>query len=187
MLKKNNLYILGIITLIGFPLIGFGINLLFENDAKLELLVIKSDDWSSILAGALFGLSFAMLAERLSEIPFISKSTYDMTEFLRGLKLNLFDVLFLSFAAGFGEEILFRGAIQGQLGIWITSVIFIAIHGYLNILNPGMFVFGLFLTLFSALLGFLFELHGIWSSISAHFIYDFVLLYSLREGTKKLI
>ncbi len=187
MLKKNNLYILGIITLIGFPLVGFGINFLFEGGFKLEVLKVELNAWPSILAGGLFGLSVAMLAERISEIPFISKSTYDLTEFFRGLNLNSFDVIFLSFAAGFGEEILFRGAIQGQLGIWITSIIFIAIHGYLNIFNLGMFVFGIFLTLFSVLLGYLFEEYGIWSSITAHFIYDLVLLYSLKEGTKNAI
>ncbi|MEZ4937474.1 MAG: CPBP family intramembrane glutamic endopeptidase [Crocinitomicaceae bacterium] len=185
MLKKNNLYILGLITLLGFPLIGFGINMIFEGRAKIELLNLSSDSWISIIAGILFGISFAMVAERMSEIPFISRSTYDLTQFFQGLNLNLFDIFFLAFSTGFGEEILFRGAIQGQLGIWLTSILFIAIHGYLNPKNIGMFLFGVFLVLFSAFMGYLFEQHGIWSSIMAHFSYDFILLYSLRKSTKK--
>ncbi|MCB0477569.1 MAG: CPBP family intramembrane metalloprotease [Crocinitomicaceae bacterium] len=187
MLKKNNLYLLGIITLIGFPALGFGFNYLFEGALHLELLRLNSNSWIAIVAGLLFGISFAMVAERMSEIPFISKSTYDLTEFFKGLNLTFFDIFFLAFAAGFGEEILFRGAIQGQLGIWLTSVIFIAIHGYLNPRNIGMFVFGSYLVLFSAFMGYIFEQYGIWSSIMAHFCYDLILLYSLKKSTNQLI
>lgn len=187
MIKKNNLYLLGLITLLGFPALGFLLNYFFESSPKIDLLILNSDSWISILAGILFGISIALVAERVSEIPFISKSTYDLTEVFRGLDLNVFDITFLAFSAGFGEEILFRGAIQGQLGIWLTSIIFIAIHGYLNPKNLGMFVFGLFLVLFSAFLGYLFEHHGIWSAIMAHFSYDLVLLNSLRISSKRLI
>lgn len=181
MLKKNNLYLLGLATLIGFPLLGFGINYLIESDSKLDILQFRKTDFYNIPVGLIIGISIAMIAERVSEIPFISKSAYDLTEFFRGLKLNFFDVFFLSFAAGFGEEIFFRGIIQDHLGIWVTSIIFIAIHGYLNIKNPGMFVFGLFLILFSNLLGLLHSIYGIWPAIAAHFSYDLILLASLKK------
>lgn len=183
MLKKNNLYLLGTITLLGFPIVGFAIQFIIERQLEFDYLKIHSTDLPTILAGLLFGFSFALIAERISEIEFISKSTYDLSKFLKDLKLDYFDVFFLSFAAGFGEEILFRGILQPYLGIWITSIVFIAIHGYLNIKKPGMFVFGLFLVLFSNLLGYLNQEYSIWGAIAAHFSYDFFLLISLKKST----
>ncbi|MBK7566807.1 MAG: CPBP family intramembrane metalloprotease [Bacteroidetes bacterium] len=41
-------------------------------------------------------------------------------------------MLFLSFCAGVGEELLFRGAIQPWLGIWLTALLFI----FYTDLNP---------------------------------------------------
>jgi membrane protease YdiL (CAAX protease family) len=187
MIRKNNLYILGSITLIGFPLIGFLINWLIDSDPNFAILIFKESDFYAITAGLLFGISIALVAERLSETKLVARSSIDFSEFFRDLNLSIFDIAFLAFAAGLGEEILFRGSIQAYLGIWITSVLFIAIHGYLNIKKIGMFIFGLYLVLFSALLGYLYEEYGIWSSIAAHFSYDFVLLYSLRKSFKTAI
>lgn len=187
MISKNNLYLLGSITLIGFPLIGLLIQFLFTEINFISLLKFNSNDWVYVPAGILFGISTAMIAERISEIKFISKSTLDFSEFFKNLNLSLFDISFLAFAAGFGEEILFRGAIQELLGVWLTSILFIAIHGYLNIKKIGMFIFGIYLILFSAFLGYLYENYSLWCAISAHFSYDFVLLYSLRKSFKTSI
>lgn len=184
MIRKNNLYLLGTITLIGFPLIGFLINYLFGSPLSLDILRFSDHDAYFILAGLLFGVSVALVGERISEIPFISKSTFDLTEFLKNLRLNYFDIFFLSFAAGFGEEILFRASIQEFLGIWPTSIIFIAIHGYLDFRKPGIFIFGVYLTFFSAFLGYMYETYGLWSAVAIHFAYDFLLLLSLKRASQ---
>jgi uncharacterized protein len=36
--------------------------------------------------------------------------------------------LWIALAAGFGEELLFRGALQPHLGIWLTSALFVLAH-----------------------------------------------------------
>lgn len=187
MISKNNLYLLGSITLIGFPLVGILLNFLFLDSFNLDFLLLTPKDNIYIVAGLIFGISIAMVAERLSEIKFISKSAIDISELFKGFNMSIFDAFFLAFAAGFGEEVLFRASIQGFLGIWVTSLIFIAIHGYLNIRKLGMFIFGIYLVFFSSFLGYLYETYGLWASVSAHFSYDFVLLLSLRKSTKNAI
>ena len=91
-------------------------------------------------------------------------------------KFSPFDRVQISLFAGAGEEILFRGAIQPILGIWITSIIFIAIHGYFKFKSAGHILFGLMLFSLSMMLGFLYEFSGIISAMAAHAIYDLVML-----------
>ena len=87
-----------------------------------------------------------------------------------------FDRVQISFFAGTGEEILFRGAIQPILGIWVTSIIFVAIHGYFKFKSAGHILFGLMLFSLSMMLGVLYETSGLISAMAAHAIYDMVML-----------
>lgn len=102
------------------------------------------------------------------------------------LKLNFWDKVFLSFCAGFGEEILFRAGMQHWCGIWITSVIFIAIHGYLNPKKPKLAMYGLFLIPFIVSLGFALIPLGIWFCIAAHMSYDLILFLMIKEEEEQV-
>jgi uncharacterized protein len=54
-----------------------------------------------------------------------------LEQILRAMSSNVTNPLtavILAFSAGIGEEILFRGAIQPRLGIWITSFLFAIAH-----------------------------------------------------------
>lgn len=97
------------------------------------------------------------------------------------LNLNTFDKFFLSFCAGFGEEILFRCGIQHWLGIWITSILFIAIHGYFNPKKWRLSLYGLLILPFILSLGYWLEPMGIWFCIAAHFGYDLMLFLSMNQ------
>ena len=91
-------------------------------------------------------------------------------------RLSSFDRVQLSLFAGAGEELLFRGAIQPLMGIWITSVIFVGIHGYFKFKSPGHLLFGGMMFGLSVGLGYLFEHAGLIAAMSAHATYDIIML-----------
>jgi membrane protease YdiL (CAAX protease family) len=101
---------------------------------------------------------------------------------LDNYKLNTLQVIFLSICAGVGEEIFFRGALQPILGIWVTSIFFVAIHSYFSIKDMRVNIFAIMLTLFIALLGWASQTYSIWLAIVAHFSYDLVLLFYYKNN-----
>ena len=93
-------------------------------------------------------------------------------------------IVYISLVAGISEEILFRAAIQPVLGIWLTSIIFIGIHGYIRFESLNHILYSLFTFLLSMALGVLFIYFGLISAITAHFIYDAIVLYDITRNTK---
>ncbi len=89
------------------------------------------------------------------------------------------DRLLLSLCAGVGEELFFRGALQWWLGIPITAVLFVAIHGYLDPRDGRLFAYGVTLTAGMLLLGWMAERFGLLGPMLAHTIIDVVLLETL--------
>ena len=124
------------------------------------------------------GVAAALLVMFLSSRSPISDVLDDFALFrvIANTEFSPFDRVQISLFAGAGEEILFRGAIQPLLGIWATSFIFIAIHGYFKFKSIGHILFGLMLFGLSMMLGYLYELSGLISAMSAHAIYDLVML-----------
>lgn len=96
---------------------------------------------------------------------------------ISGTKFSTFDRIQLSFFAGTGEELLFRGAVQPLLGIWITSAIFVAIHGYFKFRKVGHWIFGALMFGLSMLLGLLFEHAGLIAAMTTHAVYDMLMLW----------
>ena len=83
-----------------------------------------------------------------------------------------------------GEELLFRGAIQYWLGIWLTAILFVAIHGYLNPKNWKLSIYGVFMTFAIVGIGYFFEYFGIITAMSAHFMID-VYLFSVITAPRE--
>jgi membrane protease YdiL (CAAX protease family) len=87
--------------------------------------------------------------------------------------------LMFSLLAGVGEETLFRGALQPLWGIWLTSLVFAALHfrtarfaqGRLKQLQYLVSVFAV-----SVGLGFIFERFGLSVAIALHAALDIVAL-----------
>jgi membrane protease YdiL (CAAX protease family) len=154
---------------------------LIAGNSFLDLFRIQLRDLYSVPTFISVGILFGILIIYITELPYFDRSLSKYRNVLAGMKLNYFHVFFLSFCAGFGEEVFFRGAIQPYAGIWITAIFFVAIHGYFSFKNKALSVFGIGLTLFIVLLGWAAREYSIWHAIAAHFSYDLVLLMYYRK------
>lgn len=84
---------------------------------------------------------------------------------------TIWEWVILALAAGIGEEILFRGAIQPVLGKWFTSIMFAIAHIQYGLFTPAT----LALFIISMALGVVRERHNTTVAIFVHVGYDLVL------------
>jgi hypothetical protein len=167
------------LTLLGFSLVGFLVSWFALGKTPGDVLESRFPILTQVLFGALTGWVCGMLAWLLISLPFMLPVHKKYEGVMSGMRLKRRDVWFISFCAGVGEEVLFRGGLQPLMGIWITSVVFVAIHGYLNPLNWRISVYGVLLTLVIVLLGWMAEYFGLITSMAAHMMIDVVLLAKL--------
>lgn len=114
------------------------------------------------------------------------KTTYNkLIQSFIPFKLNFLDCIVISLCAGVCEELLFRGALQPLLGIFITSVIFLVIHGYFDPRDWKKTILGTTALIFSILAGFLFMFYGLIPAIIFHFSYDFTAYSIIMLEQKK--
>lgn len=173
-MAKWRIYLLGFVTLLMAPL-GWLLCGMPEITSFLQLDRLAST-WTGI--GIEYGFCFGALMLVLTNTETARRSFSVQHQLIRSLKLNFFDILFLSLCAGFGEEILFRVAVQQWLHPILASVAFVAIHGYIlpNDLNTTKY--GLLVCLFILVLSYAISgEQGLWFCIAAHASYDFVLFY----------
>lgn len=139
-----------------------------------------------IITGVLAGVGAAAVIIFFISRPPVSTVLDDFSLFraIKQIHFTPFDRIQVSLFAGAGEELLFRGAVQPVLGIWITSFIFIAIHGYVSIRSAGHLIFTLLFFALSMMLGILYETAGLISAMSAHAVYDVGMLWwvNRRQG-----
>ncbi len=174
-LTKKTLYIFGWITLVGFGGIGALMIHFFQDRTIISVITGGKGVIIQVLSGTMFGLASSWLALRIIKRDFFTPVRNFFSELLLPLHIQVRDIVFLSFCAGVGEEILFRGGVQPFLGIWLTAFVFILLHGYLNPKNWRLSVYGIVMILISGGLGYLYEYVGLISSITAHFTIDVVL------------
>jgi membrane protease YdiL (CAAX protease family) len=179
--SQRKLFLLGFFTLFGFG--GIGLSILYFAESVTPIVFFTSGQllWQQLLSGTVFGISAAVAALGIVQTNWMSKEMNFFGELIEKMAPTYAHAVFYSFCAGVGEEILFRGGIQPYLGIWVTSFFFILLHGYINPYNLALTVYGLFMVLVSAGLGYLFELYGILSSITAHFLFDLVMFIALKK------
>ncbi len=185
-MSKKTIYLLGLATLLLFPAIGLSALWFFSNKNPWELLEFSEINFLYSFIGLTVGVFFAFLSLWIFNRPFFDGELSQQKRMISALNLNLFDKIFLSFCAGFGEEILFRVGMQHYLGVWITSIVFIAIHGYLNPKKPKIAIYGLFLLPFILVLAFAYPIYGLWPVIFAHFSYDLVLFLFIKKEEEEL-
>ncbi|MEX0967155.1 MAG: CPBP family intramembrane glutamic endopeptidase [Bacteroidia bacterium] len=178
---KHRLYVLCAITLLVLPIVGEFISRAF---IPRPLIDVFQEGWEwqwQVLAGSAYGMGSAWIAREILRTPAMGGVRRFFSSLLYRMRLNGFEILLLSFSAGIGEELLFRGAVQPLLTIWPTAIIFVALHGYLNPYNWSLTLYGIYMILLSAGLGYLFEYAGIIAAITAHVVVDIILLYALRH------
>ncbi len=173
-------------NLVGLSLISFTLYLItailiyhfFFDETLLSAFEHGNSFANQIGIGLLSGGAAAGIIIFFSTRPPMGSILEDFTIFkaIKNSNFSAFDRVQLSLFAGAGEEILFRGAIQPLIGIWFTSIIFVAIHGYFKFKSAGHILFGILLFCLSMMLGFLYELIGLVSAMIAHAIYDIILL-----------
>jgi len=141
-------------------------------------------DLSAIGEGFLAAVAFAVInltlfgfARRLgrpaSVLAFLEKEVFPLFQ-----SLSTWDLIFLASLAGLGEEILFRGAIQPEIGLWGASVLFGILHGPSRLL----WVLAVWATLMGAALGFLYQATGnLVVPVVAHAVYDAVALVYVKR------
>jgi uncharacterized protein len=158
----------------------------FFNTADVRsIFITKSSYLIEVLVGLLFGLVTSVLAWKLIELPYMAEIKTHYGGMIASIKMKPIDIVFVSFCAGFGEEILFRGAIQPAWGVWITSIVFVALHGYLNPTSLKVSIYGLYLLLVIAGIGYMNDYFGLIACIVAHTVIDIYLFAKLSFREKR--
>lgn len=179
---KSLILLLALFTLVGFPAIGYLIFYFFGDGNLNALLFGEIPIILQVLIGFPIGWVAAILAAKLIQTNFMEPVRRKYGNMISELNLNIWQIIFISICAGVGEEWLFRAFLQPLWGIWITSLVFVALHGYLNPFDWRMSVYGIYLTLVIIGLGFMFIHWGIWASAVAHTAIDIVLLIFLTKS-----
>jgi len=182
---------------------------LCSKNAKEFLFLDKPINWIVVLFVILFMILIVpfinllgdlnqrlVLPEALSGLEKMMRSSENDTAALTEKFLNVhslpalfFNIFLIAIIPAIGEELFFRGAIQGvlqrklnvKLAIWITAVVFSAIHMQFYGFVPRM--------LLGAFLGYLLVWSGnLWLSIVAHFINNVlaVIFYYLKNNGYKV-
>lgn len=179
-LNRKSLFHLSIFTLFGFSLIAY-IILHFDDSLDFwKLLSLTNFNVKTLLIGLGIGSLGGFLGLLLIKILPNGKLDHLMQRIMEEVDPKWHHVIFYSFCAGVGEEILFRGVIQHYILLWPTAIIFVLIHGYLNVKDKTMFIYGVFLIFVSGSFGYLHKFLGIYAAICAHFIYDVIMFGYLK-------
>ena len=172
---KKKMYLLGLITLLVFPIPTFIVLYFFEEVSPLSILDFSNLQLTPLLYGLVLGLCYAGLSLFFMQAKVFDKLPSRIEDVVKQMDLSIIDCIFLSICAGVGEELLFRSGFQFYFGPIITSIFFVAIHGYLNPMNWRMSLYGLIVLPFIFLISYGFIEYGLWFAITAHFSYDLVL------------
>ena len=94
-------------------------------------------------------------------------------------EIGALEVVVISLAAGIGEELFFRGALQPEVGLIPASLVF----GVLHMGARGTIAFGGWAAIMGAALGWLaVATEGLLAPIVAHAVYDAAALVHIRWG-----
>ena len=131
-------------------------------------------------AAVLMALNLALLC-RAPDVPGVRSVRRLYRDTLRPLfaTVGLRDVVVIGIAAGVGEELAFRGALQAEAGLATASVVF----GILHVGGRDTVVFGAWVMVIGAGLGWLAEATGgLLAPIVAHGVYDAAAIAYCRWG-----
>lgn len=182
MITAGQLRWIGLFTLFGLG--GLGLYIIGQSEDVFFWSQLRGTVpvWSQLGIGAGFGLIAAFAGWGLIRMPFMEPVEAKYRTIIGSIRIGWPDIIFLSICAGVGEEVLFRGGIQPHLGVWPTSILFVALHGYLNPMDWRISVYGVFMTIAIAIIGKLYINVGAFSAFAAHTMIDIVLLRALSKS-----
>lgn len=177
MINANVMQRLGLFTLLGMGFLAVIIDFLSEKvDLASALLGTYTLPWQ-LLAGAIVGLVAGKMAVIIVSAKFMTPVRLKYAKLFAGLEMSTSQIWFVSYCAGFGEELLFRGALQPFFGIPFTAILFVAIHGYLDPRNWRLMIYGTWMTIVICGIGWMSDHFGLVSAIVAHMIIDVVIFF----------
>ena len=170
---------LAIFTLLAFGGGGIWLMVGVQRRSLQDALIGAVPLWQHGLAGFAAGILIARGAWWIIARPYMAEVRSKYALLIGPLLPSRWAQWFVSLCAGAGEELLFRGALQAWLGIPLTSLLFVALHGYLDPRDWRISSYGLYLTAAMIGLGYMAAHLGLLGPIIAHTIIDIVLLHRL--------
>jgi membrane protease YdiL (CAAX protease family) len=180
-LSRNSILKLGFITLVGMGMAAVVIDRFSETVNLREMIIGQVAWYYQIPIGLVVGIISGIIADFITTRKFMESVRNKYTSMMSDLILDKSDTYFISFCAGVGEEMLFRGAIQPFAGIAFTAVFFVAIHGYLNLKNWRLMVYGVTMTIIIGFIGLMAVKVGLVAAMVAHMFIDVVLLRNMNK------
>jgi hypothetical protein len=140
---------------------------------------------AQLLAGLGIGAVVALNSLIGYRLSLRSRSGARTIESYGRLDLAGWNPLWFALAAGIGEELLFRGALQPLLGLWETTALFVAAHARAYRFRVDRTTLVQLATLLAVGLGLgLVAGHvGLYAAIVAHVAIDVVGLYVVRKAS----
>lgn len=180
--RENHVLLIGLLALATLVFFGIGGAWLIVHVQERDLTHVvlgAKDPWFQILVGTVSGLLIAYSGWALISRPFMGPVLLKYAALIGPLMPGTGMRLIVSVCAGVGEELFFRGAVQHWLGIPLTAVVFVALHGYLDPRSWRLSLYGIFLTAAMIGLGWQARAWGLLAPIIAHTLIDVVLLAKL--------
>ena len=191
--KKRLLYLCWL-TLFGMSAIGILI-IHYWQQRSVESVLLGREPFSveighkkyflQVVAGLFFGSLSSLLAILLINGKFFSSVRKFFEHLIGDMNPTLPEIIFYSFCAAVGEEVLFRAGLQPVINIWPAAIVFVLLHGYITPYNMNLTFYGIFLVVICAGFGYLFKFFGLFSSITAHFLYDVAMFSLLKYSYQK--
>lgn len=177
-MKRSSLLLFAFIFEGGALVLGLSFSKIFS----VPLLLIPMTPIKDIALGVAWAsipfVFFIFLVSSYGQkVPFIRDMRKLMLKGIHSLflKAGILDIIVIAFLAGLGEEVLFRGAIQGKFGIIIASVLF----GLAHAITPAYVIIAAIMGIY---IGLLYEhYNSLFLVIQLHFIYDLGALLWLKH------
>ena len=88
--------------------------------------------------------------------------------------IDVWTMIFIAIISGVAEEIFFRGVVQSQIGIWLSSLVF----GLAHIWKKTAILYGIYAALIGFVFGAMYIATGnLWVPILAHVVNNFVAIF----------
>ncbi len=158
-----------------------------QNRPFLPGLIEGQDISLQVLLGILYGFAAGLFCLfLLLTAPVFKDLRRLFVGIINGAGLNASAIILISTLAGISEELLFRAGLQPLIGLWWSSALFIALHGYFNPRNWRVTLYGLLMFALSIGLGLMYQWLGLLAAIFAHTTVDVVILLGLMYHARGL-